>query len=72
MNMMSKEEFMQIAKEKEGFLVTRPTPTTIVFNESMEFTTDINVLNDLYDICYPKKHKRIPYKYGKHSYRKEV
>lgn len=38
----------------------------------MEFTIESNVLNDLYDICYPKKHKRIPYKYGKHSYRKEV
>lgn len=67
MNIISKEEFEQMIKE--SFLVTRPNPTTIVFNE---FTTESNVLNDLYDICYPKKHKRIPYKYGKHSYRKEV
>ena len=69
MNIISKKEFEQMIKEKESFLVTRPNPTIIAFNE---FTTESNVLNDLYDICYPKKHKRIPYKYGKHSYRKEV
>lgn len=69
MNIISKEEFEQMIKEKESFLVTRPNLTTIAFNE---FTTESNVLNDLYDICHPKKHKRIPYKYGKHSYRKEV
>lgn len=72
MNIISKEEFEQTIKEKESFLVTRPNPTTIAFNGFMEFTTESNILNDLYDICYPKKHKRIPYKYGKHSYRKEV
>lgn len=67
MNIISKEKFEQMIKE--SFLVTRLNPTTIAFNE---FTIESNVLNDLYDICYPKKHKRIPYKYGKHSYRKEV
>lgn len=69
MKLLTEQEIKQMIKEKESFLVTRPNPTTITFNE---FTTESNVLNNLYDICYPKKHKRIPYKYGKHSYRKEV
>lgn len=68
MKLLTEQEIKQMIKEKESFLVTRPNPTTITFNE---FTTESNVLNNLYDICYPKKHKRIPYKYGKHSYRKE-
>ena len=59
MNIISKEEFKQMIKE--SFLVTRPNPTTITFNE---FTTESNVLNNLYDICYPKKHKRIPLRYS--------
>lgn len=69
MKLLTEQEIKQMIKEKESFLVTRPNPTTITLNE---FTTESNVLNNLYDICYPKKHKRIPYKYGKHSYRKEV
>lgn len=69
MKLLTEQEIKQMIKEKESFLVTRPNPTTITFNE---FTTESNVLNNLYDICYPKKHKRIPYKYGKHSYRKKV
>lgn len=63
MNILNEEELIQKIKERRNFIIRIVDPITL---------RESDPLNTLYEISHPKKHKRIPYKYGKHSYKKEV
>ena len=63
MNILNEEELIQKIKERRNFIIRIVDPVTL---------EESDPLKTLYEISHPKKHKRIPDKYGKHSYKKEV
>lgn len=69
MKLLTEQEIKQMIKERETIMFHKPKTFSVFVDE-----TNLALPETLIGIPYikTKKHKRIPYKYGKHSYRKEV